>query len=790
MEGSGISPEIINEMGAWSATTKGQLQDLGFRQSEIRPPALVLPVFTWSDPVQPAYSRIRPDAPRQDAKGKPRKYEQPFSQACRIYCLPSARRFIEGLQGLPDRPTPELPYLFITEGEKKAAALVSKGLAALAIPGVWNFKNQDALRGDWDLIGLKGMPVCILFDSDAATNEHVRKAEDRLADMLKAMQAKVYLCRLPEGPGGAKIGADDFFVGGGTVEDLAELIEEYQKAPPEAQSKPNLTEDLIRLGREQATFWHTIEEEPFATIQLPGGGFDNLPVRDARFRTWLSGEAFRVRKLTAPREALDRAIDNLAAHALYEGQAQATACRIGHADGAVWLDLCNKARQVVRIDASGWSVMTDDQCPIRFIRPKAVQSLPVPLPGGSLDELKDLLCVDSDGFTAIRAYLLGAFMPDLGGFPILVVTGEQGSGKSFGCRVLRELLDPTQLILRRAPKTEDDLGASLNSGYLLAFDNISVLPSWLSDGLCSLATGGGFARRKLYSDADEHVVTGRRPVLLNGINDAVSAPDLAERSLFVEFQRPPDSARRPESELVATFTQSRARVLGALLDHVARAVRDREKIRPPGNLPRLADFALWVYAGTPEPEREEMWRVLGENRKAKSLATIESDDFSQAIRKLAEEGGFTGSARELFTLLNERHNITRPKDRPEGWPASPDALGKRLKRLAPVFLSVGILVERSRTREGSVWHISIERKEVSQVSQVSPDTQFEPETGAQSCDTLESPTAEVSQEVSQEVPHVVQLDLNLNPGVCDTCDTCDTSFLPLDQAPARRRVLL
>jgi len=788
VDGSGISPEIIDEMGAWSATTKAQLQDLGFRQPEIRPPALVLPVFTWSDPDQPVYSRIRPEVPRLDPKGKPRKYEQPSGQACRIYCLPTARRLIEGLQGVAERPAAALPYLFLTEGEKKAAALVSKGLAALAIPGVWNFKNQDALRGDWDLIGLKGMPVCILFDSDAATNEHVRKAEERLAELLKAMQAKVYLCRLPSGPNDGKIGADDFFIGGGTVEDLAELIEEYQRPQPEAQSKPSLTEDLVRLGREQATFWNTNEKEPFATIRLPAGGFDNLPVKDTRFRTWFSGEVFRFRKLTAPREALDRAIDNLACHALYEGPTLETSIRIGHADGAVWLDLCDKTRQVVRIDATGWVLVPDDQCPIRFIRPKAAESLPVPLPGGTLNDLKELLCVDSDGFTAIRAYLLGAFMPHPGGFPLLVVTGEQGSGKSFGCTVLRELLDPTRLNLRRLPKAEDDLGASLNSGYLLAFDNLSSLPTWLSDSLCSLATGGGISQRQKYTDAEEHIVTGRRPVLLNGINDAVSAPDLAERSLFVEFQRPPDSARRAESDLVAAFTFARARVLGALLDHVARAVRDREKVRPPGNLPRLADFALWVYAGTPEPDRDEMWRVLGENRKAKNLATIESDDLSQAVRKLAEEGGFIGPARDLFALLNERHQITKPKDRPEGWPASPDALGKRLKRLATVFSSVGIVVEKTRTREGSSWRIvpRKEGEEVPQVPQVSPEACFEPETGPDGSGTWENAPTEVSQEVSP----AVSLDLNLNPEGGDTCGTCDTLSLPLDQGPVRKRVLL
>ena len=51
---------------------------------------------------------------------------------------------------------------------------------------------------------------------------------------------------------------------------------------------------------------------------------------------------------------------------------------------------------------------------------------------------------------------------------------------------------------------------SANNGYLLAFDNLSSLPAWLSDALCRLASGGSFAVRQLYTDDDE-VLFQRRP---------------------------------------------------------------------------------------------------------------------------------------------------------------------------------------------------------------------------------------------------------------------------------------
>lgn len=713
---SAISVSIIDEMGAWTATTKAELSDLGFRQEGIRPPALVLPILTWADGDSPAFSRIRPDNPRRDANGKPRKYEQPYGQSCRIYCLPTARKLIEGLQGVAERPSPALRYIFVTEGEKKAAALVSQGLAALGVSGVWNFKNLDALRGDWDLIRVKGLNVCIVFDSDAATNEQVRKAEDSLADMLRAMGATVFVCRLPQGRAGGKTGADDFFAQGGRVEDLVDLIEKHH--PDKPDGKPSAADGLIELGSQRAKLWHDARRDAYATVPLASGGFDNLSVRESRFREWLGGEWYRRGKGAPPREAMERAIEALAAQAIYDGEQRETAKRMGHTEGAIWVDLCDDRRRIVRVTAEGWDFVADDACQVRFLRPANMRAMPEPTPEGKLDGLEELLSVNAEGLVVIGAYLLGAFMPPPGGFPILAVTGEQGSGKSFGCRVIRGVLDPSALDLRRAPKDEGDLGAALNSGYMLAFDNLSMVSGWLSDGLCSLATGGGIARRGLYTNADEHVVTGRCPILLNGINDVVNAPDLAERCLFVEFVRPADANRLTESELEGRWQCERGPILGALLDRVSRALRDRSSVRP-GALPRLADFALWVYAGTPEAERDEVWRVLTANRREKNLSTIEDHPLASAVWDLAKQGGFDGTARELLTRLNQQAGVTGRNDRPEGWPASPDSLGKGLRRLIPVFGSVGIEVRQNRGKE-RIWKIT--ESEANQVSQVSEVT--------------------------------------------------------------------
>ena len=61
-------------------------------------------------------------------------------------------------------------------------------------------------------------------------------------------------------------------------------------------------------------------------------------------------------------------------------------------------------------------------------------------------------------------------------------------------------------------------------------------PPWLSDALCRLATGGGHSARTLYTDLEEISLAVKRPVILNGIEDVATRPDLAERALQIELE--------------------------------------------------------------------------------------------------------------------------------------------------------------------------------------------------------------------------------------------------------------
>jgi hypothetical protein len=273
----------------------------------------------------------------------------------------------------------------------------------------------------------------------------------------------------------------------------------------------------------------------------------------------------------------------------FDAPERAVHIRVAGLDGKIYLDLGDETWRAVEIDATGWRVI--DNPLVRFRRASGMQPLPTPVLGGSITRLRSFLNVQSDtDFVLVVAWAL-AVLRNRGPYPVLAMSGEQGSAKSTFSAILRAPLDPNTAPLRALPREDRDLFIAACNGHVLAFDNVSGLPAWISDTLCRLATGGGFAVRQLYTDQEEVLFDAARPVILNGIEDIVTRPDLADRALFLTLEPIPEDRRRPEAELWAAFEAERPRILGALLDAVVEALKRLPETHLP-KLPRMADFAL------------------------------------------------------------------------------------------------------------------------------------------------------------------------------------------------------
>jgi hypothetical protein len=189
-----------------------------------------------------------------------------------------------------------------------------------------------------------------------------------------------------------------------------------------------------------------------------------------------------------------------------------------------------------------------------------------------------------------------------------------------------------------------------------------------------------------------------RPILLNGIEEVISRPDLGDRAILLTLAPIGETQRRPESQLWREFEIARPRILGALLDAVVHGLRTLGRVHL-DRLPRMADFAIWATAC-----ETALWpagtfaRAYAANRRTAIEGMIDADPVAACVREImAERSSWTGSAADLLRASVGRGSDGSSTDR-TGWPNNPRALAGRLRRVQTPLRAVGI--EIGFRREG------------------------------------------------------------------------------------------
>ena len=715
---SAISPEVAHQRGYRSATQRAELEELGFCGYQALVPALVLPIRDANGAI--AFHQIRPDSPRMTENGREVKYETPKGTRLCIDVPPSVREQLRDPKVL----------LWITEGARKVDAAVSAGLCCIGLLGVYGWRGTNEEGGKtalacWDSIALNGRETIIAYDSDIVTKKAVNLACMALKRFLKQRGAAVRLLYLPEGEGGKKVGLDDFIAAGASVADLRACIERPQK-PQDVEEKAPTKRDkevnelvefvigqLAPFPYEGTTplLFHTAAGEPYAVI-APSNTLQTVAVRSTAFRNYLASSFYAQKKRAPSREALAQARYVLEGKAQFDGPEVEVYTRIAQGpDGAVYIDLGDSRCRAIRVDAAGWNLVA--RPPVRFRRAAGMLALPVPERGGSLDELRPFVNVrrdDDDGdFALFVGSLVAAFRPQ-GPYLVLVHQGEQGSAKSTVARVWRRLIDPNKAELRSQPKEPRDLAIAANNAWCICLDNLSRIQPWLSDGLCRLATGGGFATRALYTDAEESIFDAQRPILLNGIDSVATRGDLLDRSILLTLPRV--ERYREESEFWAEFEEVRPRILGALLDAVSVALRREAGTQLTVSV-RMADAARWVVAAEPALpwSRGTFIKAYAANRADANTLALETSPFAIELQAFVRERmGFEGTAKELLEGIER--SVKDSTRKLQSWPKTPRGVSGALRRLAPNLRGLGFKVEFP-PRESSRRPIVIEPPEIS-----------------------------------------------------------------------------
>ena len=596
---------------------------------------------------------------------------------------------------------PDAPVL-VVESERTSDA--ARDLLPAYVP-VTSMGGAKAPRlSDWK--PLKGRDVVVWPGNDSEGRRYARVVE---ALVKRAGASTARIVQLPEGlparwhladPVPQGVDVERLLAGAGPVAD--DVGEPDADREGDGRGQRSSSKDRLLHWASEAAELFRDGEEAYADVRM-GRHRETLPVHSRGFRRWLRRLYWERTGRGATQEALTHAEENLDAKAACAVQ-RSVYVRAATHDGRLYIDLCDRSRHVVEIDSEGWRVLGDAPA-ARFRRPKTAGPLPEPARGDAgegLSALRSFLNMGEADFALCVAWLL-ASLRDTGPYPLLVLTGEQGSGKSTAAKLLRSLVDPASPPITGMPRSERDAVIAARNRHVLAYDNLSGLPTWLSDTLCRLSTGEGYATRALYTNDEEVVIETSRPVILTGIENPSVRGDLADRSLIVRLSPISDADRRTESELMAAFEEVRPRIFGALLHGLSEGMRRYGGVHLE-RLPRMADFCKWAVAceGAYWPPGAFM-AAYDDAQASATEDVIEETAVGPALRQLLEEtGSFNGSATELLDRINA---LRQDEKRPRGWPSTGAVMGRQLTRLAPALRRVGYVVETRRTKQGNFWEV-------------------------------------------------------------------------------------
>jgi hypothetical protein len=602
-------------------------------------------------------------------------------------------------------------FVVCVEGETDCLALWYHGFPALGFPGC-------EMTGKLKLEYLAGIPkILIIREPDKAGAGFVKGIYERCGEIgytgeiysLSLFPHKDALELHKANPSEFKQAFHEYLSKAAIVDPSSFTETEQAETSAGDDKKVTITEKCISILEPYILeLFHDSEERTY--IKYKTNGYYEISAIDSiRVKTFISHSYYTSERKPLNKEALAQVQDILKGRALFDGRKQDVYLRVGEHEGKVFYDT-GKDAEFIQIDKTGWCIVQES--PVPFIRSKGM--LPSAMPVKSTPTLLDwvnkyIKPQRENGNILIAGWLIGC-LHSSGPYPILCLNGEQGSGKSLTSRILRQIIDNCKALLRSQPRDERDLAIACQSNWVMGFDNFSTIQAWLSDSLCRVSTGGGFATRQLHTDDEEFVATYTRPIIINGITEVITKPDLLERSIVIQLSTIPKEQRKKESAILEEFENDLPYIMGSLFDCISCALRRKDEINLL-DLPRMADFTAWVTAAEPAlgiPDGAFM-RAFNLGQQESIESNIEADCFASSLCRFMDEQSmfeWTGTAAELLQDMEEQSYVTDKMKRSREWPGNACILSRKLRRVITFMRKAGYEIEEPQSTRNKIWRIT------------------------------------------------------------------------------------
>ena len=379
--------------------------------------------------------------------------------------------------------------------------------------------------------------------------------------------------------------------------------------------------------------------------------------------------------------------------------------RIARCQNGIEIDLGDSCHTRIRVNEFGKKMMTEGSETL-FYRSTSTLEMVRPAPEGKIELLKKHLNMSLPNqmlYIAWLTYTLAHPKKASSNYVILVLQGNQGSGKSSHCKnVLLRILDPTSTGVQMMPTNIKDLAVAVCNRHVVCFDNVRDIRPHMADAFCIVSTGGALTGRQLYSDAEQSVIQMHCAVVLNGIHSFVDQPDFAQRCLPIEFFTILEHKRKSEKILTQELEADLPAIMCGLYDLISDVFKylpDVEVTNPE----RMIDYVHWLAAMelALNVPRGVYQAAFSDAVNQGQLDSLLDNTLASAVVDFAHRyGDWSDTPAKLLMELNraaDRH-IQRDRD----WPQNPIALSKRLKPLQASLATQNIYLTFTRGKNRTI----------------------------------------------------------------------------------------
>ena len=323
----------------------------------------------------------------------------------------------------------------------------------------------------------------------------------------------------------------------------------------------------------------------------------------------------------------------------------------------------------------------------------------------------------------IKVAIVSFFVPNIP-HTLLIIHGGKGSAKSTFMSLIKYIIDPSKPPLLTIHDDKREFIQQLAHNYVAAYDNLKYNPKWLSDEACKAITGIGQSKRANYTDDEDKIFEYKHCLLFNGINIVFSEPDIIDRSIIIDLPPIKKNKRRTEIEILEKFFKLRPKILRYIFDILSKAVVIKNGLHI-GDLPRMADFAIWC---------EAISRAMGYNEydfldayyhniRYQNIEVIDYNPVAFAVKKFVEHtivslsnnntsndsrNLFKGPPAELLDKLNSVAIQNKINTQAREWPKDQKWLIRRLNTIKSNLqdeLDITINIDRESKTNTSIIEI-------------------------------------------------------------------------------------